>query len=146
MSVLVSVKDGIVSVLISIKDGVLNVITSVVELPGKIGTTIMELLKTLFIPTYNPIEETKKKLEEKVGFVHDCYDMVSTAIKEGSADAPPKFQISYKGYKLDIVDFSMFSDYRSTVHAIIIGLFWFRFLLWLLKQVRVIIQPSGGTA
>lgn len=51
----------------------------------------------------------------------------------------PKFSIQYAGQTLDIIDFSLFVNYRVWLHGIILAIAWFYFIRKLFNKLPALI-------
>lgn len=110
-----------------------------------LGTAIIngliDGLKELFVPSYNPIDEVKSKIESKYTFLSQISEISNTLFADFSeSSAPPSFTVTYRGKTMTIVDFSAFVSYRSTVHGIIIAIAWTTFVLWLIKFIPQLLK------
>lgn len=153
--ILSAVKDGFVNVATSIVNKIgdfmvdvgnnfINVIDNIISIPKKIIDLLLDLLKFLFIPEYNPIEEIKAKINEKFTFLTQMVSLSADLFKDFDSNSlPPSFTITYKGTEYSIVNFEIFQPYRATVHSIIIAIAWIYFVLWLFKFAPRVIKGGG---
>lgn len=111
------------------------------DLGAAIINGLIDGLKELFVPSYNPIDEVKSKIENKYTFLSQISE-ISNSLFAGFSEssAPPSFTVTYRGKTMTIVDFSAFVSYRSTVHGIIIAIAWTTFILWLIKFVPQLLK------
>lgn len=153
--ILTSIKDGFIELAKSIVDklsdfmsnvanGFLNVIQNIISIPQKIIDLLLELLKYLFVPEYNPIEEIKAKLNEKFTFATQMALLTKELFKDfDSNSSAPVFSFTYKGTEYEIINFEIFEPYRVVIHSIIIAIAWTYFVLWLFKHSPRIVKGGG---
>lgn len=98
------------------------------------------LLKTLFVPEKSPLENFKQKVQDKLYFVTQISEMFSTLL--GNVDygtTTPSFSITYYGQTVNIIDFSLFVNYRMWLHGIILAIAWFMYIRKLFNKLPNII-------
>ena len=98
------------------------------------------LLQNLFIPSTNPFEDLALKINEKFGFINQIKEFITNFLGfKDFGTEPPVFEINYKGTKLKIIDFSIFLQYRTFLHSIILAIAWTLFIFRLYKRIPNII-------
>lgn len=95
----------------------------------KIIDLFKELFNLLFVPTNNPFSEISNKFDEKFSFVNQIKTLINDLLGFNNyGDKVPSFSINYKGLTLVIIDFSIFLNYRTWLHGIILAISWFVFI------------------
>lgn len=98
------------------------------------------LLKFLFVPEGNTFENIQEKINTKFIFVNQIKEMFSNLLGYNSyGDTLPTFSINYEGQTLNIIDFSLFTDYRNWLHGIILAVAWFFYIRKLYNKLPTII-------
>ncbi len=99
-----------------------------------------DLLKWLFVPTENSFEGLQEKFNTKFAFVNQIKEMFSNLLGFNNySETLPIFSITYEGQNLNIIDFSLFVDYRLWVHGIILAIAWFCFIRKLYNRLPILI-------
>lgn len=101
-----------------------------------------DLFEKLFIPTSNQFEVLKDKFYSKFGFISQIKELVNSLFaipKTRAVSTPPKWEITYMGTTVNIIDFTAFEQYRGVVHGIIIAVMYIPFLLRLYRRLPGII-------
>jgi len=100
-----------------------------------------DLFKTLFIPKQDQFTEINNKINLKFGFIEQIKELVSDlfSISRFRANNAPNWNITWNGVTFSIIDFSVFDQYRGTLHGIIIGIMYVSFFLRLYKRLPGII-------
>lgn len=149
--ILKSIKDGFVNVATSIVDkigdfmtdvgnGFLNLIDNIKDIPKKIG----ELLKNLFVPTYNPFEEIKNKIYDRFTIITQMVELTKDLLADFDSSAnPPSFTINYGSQTITIFDFSIIQPYRAVIQSVIIAIFWVTFVIWLVHFAPRLLKGGG---
>lgn len=126
-----------------------NLLNSVIEYIKSIPQATVDLFSTLFkflfVPSENLFNDFKTLLEEKFGIFLQLKQLTLDLTTLDSSESAPEFKISYAGHSLNIIDFSMFAQYRSLIHNIIILITSFFFIKWLIVSAPSIVmgQPVG---
>lgn len=95
----------------------------------KIIDLFKQLFNLLFVPENNPFSELSNKFDEKFSFINQIKTLINDLLGFNNyGDKAPSFSIKYKGLTLVIVDFSIFLNYRTWLHAIILSISWFIFI------------------
>jgi len=140
-----AVKDKIGEIGISLGTAYINQILSVKDAIVSIGTTIIDGVKGVFswawIPSdtffmdlygglYNDLTAKFPILDQMKNMITDFYELISNA-----SAVPPSFDIVYKGSTVSIIDLSMYDQYRSFIHGIILAIAYFLFGRKILKRL-----------
>lgn len=87
------------------------------------------LLKWLFIPENNPFDSLSSKFDEKFAFINQIKSLFSSLLGFNNyGDSAPTFNMTWSGVTFAFIDFSMFLNYRTWLHAIILAISWFIFI------------------
>lgn len=106
----------------------------------KLIELLSDLLKFLFVPANNPFDELSNKFNEKFSFIEQIKTLINDLLGFSNyGDKTPSFNMSWKGVTFALVDFSLFLDYRSWLHGIILAIAWFVFLFKTYKKLPSII-------
>lgn len=106
----------------------------------KIIELLSDLLEFLFVPESNPFEELSSKFDEKFAFVGQIKTLVSDLLGFNNyGDKVPSFNMTWHGVTFALIDFSLFLDYRTWLHSIILAIAWFVFLFKTYKKLPSII-------
>lgn len=116
-----------------------NVISFIVNLPSNIMTLLEDLLVFLFVPSDEFIVDRTEMLEDRFGFILHIRDFFEIINQENVYDGVPKFTIHYQGKTYNIIDFSMFENYRTFIRNISSFIMIFNTWLWIVKNGSSII-------
>ena len=95
----------------------------------KLVEFIGDLLKELFVPDENIFINLQEEIQNKFYFTTQIRDIFNGLLEEYDyGDSVPSFNITYYGKTVNIIDFSPYLEYRSWLHAIILGIAWFMFI------------------
>ena len=111
-----------------------NVISFIVNLPSNIMALLQELLVFLFVPSDEFIVDRTEMLEDRFGFILHLKDFFEIINNENVYDGVPKFTINYQGKTYNIIDFSIFENYRSFIRNISSFIMIFYTWLWIVKN------------
>lgn len=130
-------------VITSIGNKLENVISVIVDIPNIIITGLQNLLEFLFVPSDNLFTELQEVVEQKFGIFYDLESLVSEIASVNLYQGTPHFEITYKGKTYEIIDFSIFDDYRIYITSLSSFLMIFSTLMWLLKNAPNIIHGQS---
>lgn len=106
----------------------------------KIVELLGDLLKLLFVPENNPFEQLSVKFNEKFAFVEQIKTLINSLLGFNNyGDKAPTFNMTWHGVTFALIDFSLFLDYRTWLHGIILAIAWFTFLFRTYKKLPSII-------
>lgn len=106
----------------------------------KLIELLSDLLKFLFVPENNSFDDLSSKFNEKFAFVEQIKTLVNDLLGFNNyGDKAPSFNMTWKGVTFALIDFSLFLDYRSWLHGIILAVAWFAFLFKTYKKLPSII-------
>lgn len=95
----------------------------------KIVELIGNLLSDLFVPKEDIFGNLKDNLQNKFSFTTQIQEIFENLLNDFNyGDSVPSFTITYYGETLNIIDFTPYLEYRSWLHAIILGISWFVFI------------------
>lgn len=138
----------------AIKEGLENIINFFKELISyinpfdqnffvyKLIELLGNLLKWLFVPEQSSFEDLQEKFNTKFAFVNQIKQMFSNLLGFNDySETLPTFSINYEGQNLNIIDFSLFTNYRVWLHGIILSIAWFCYIRKLYNKLP---QLIGG--
>ena len=95
----------------------------------KLVEFIGDLLSNLFVPKEDIFGNLQENLRNKFYFTTQIQEIFESLLNDFDyGDSVPSFSITYYGKTLNIIDFSPYLEYRSWLHAIILGISWFVFI------------------
>lgn len=106
----------------------------------------VEKIEYYFIPTFSmqeQIETWKDMLSEKFVFYEQLVYFFERIFTFSETTEVPKFNITYKGTTVGIVDFSAYAYMRTYVQGLILFFAWFAFLRRLYRSMPDFIMGSG---
>ena len=90
---------------------------------------IGDLLSNLFVPKEDMFGNLQENIKNKFYFTTQIQEIFESLLNDFDyGDSVPSFSITYYGKTVDIIDFSPYLEYRSWLHAIILGISWFIFI------------------
>lgn len=99
-----------------------------------------DLLKWLFVPNTNPFNELSNKFNDKFAFVNQIKTLFNDLLGYSNyGDKVPSFDMTWRGVTFAFIDFSLFLDYRTWLHGIILAIAWFIFIFKTYKKLPSII-------
>lgn len=134
-----SVVDTIGTVVGAIGDGISTVVSTILEIPGAIVDLLKGLLEDLFVPSSNKFGDIKQTLESKFPLIAQVGYLMSSFLDLGSNAVAPKFEFSYQGSTVSIVDFSSFSAFLPMIQTIIVAVSYFGYFFRLYKKLPSLI-------
>lgn len=106
----------------------------------KIVELIGNLLSDLFVPEENIFGNLQENIRNKFYFTTQIQQIFESLLNDFDyGDSVPSFSITYYGKTANIIDFSPYLEYRSWLHAIILGISWFVFIRKTFYKIPVII-------
>lgn len=115
-------------------------IKDVVSVVRAIPDIIAENMKSLVIPSGSPLLKLRATIDEKYPFISQLSVWVNSLTYGDYSENAPNFSITYNGETYNLIDFSLFSQYRSLVHAISSILLVTSFIFWLIKFVPKLLK------
>lgn len=100
---------------------------------------ILDGIKSLFVPTKSYGEDLRITIECKFPFVSQVIDIVNSLLNLGNNAVPPKFEFTYQGATVSIVEFDSFSAFMPIIHSIILAVAWLSYIMRLYKRLPSII-------
>lgn len=98
------------------------------------------LLKFLFVPTENSFNSIQEKINTRFYFLNQIKELFFNLIGYNNYGSElPIFSINYYGQTVNIIDFSLFTNYRIWLHGIILAVAWFYYLRKLYNNLPRII-------
>lgn len=106
----------------------------------KIVEFFSNLFKFLFIPTEDSFIQFQNKINDKFYFVNQIANMFSSLLGNFNyGNNVPTFSITYYGHTLNIIDFSLFVNYKDWLHGIILSIAWFLYVRKLYNKLPSLI-------
>lgn len=106
----------------------------------KIIELLSDLLKALFVPENNPFSELKNKFDEKFAFIEQIKTFVNSFLGNSNyGDKTPSFEMTWHDVTFALIDFSLFLQYRTWLHGIILSIAWVIFIFKTYKKLPSII-------
>lgn len=95
----------------------------------KLVELIGNLLSDLFVPEEDIFGNLQENIRNKFYFTTQIQEIFESLLSDFDyGDSVPSFSITYYGKTVNIIDFSPYLEYRSWLHAIILGISWFVFI------------------
>lgn len=95
----------------------------------KLVELIGNLLNDLFVPEEDIFGNLQENIRNKFYFTTQIQEIFESLLNDFDyGDSVPSFSITYYGKTVNIIDFSPYLEYRSWLHAIILGISWFVFI------------------
>lgn len=131
-----------------LSQGLALVKNAIIDLGNTIINGIKNVFEYLFIPDDNTLfNDFTDLFNQKFGFVSQIIDIANelTSIKLG--DSLPNFSVtlksdffgSLKGKSFQFIDFSMYEQYRTFIHSIIVVITDFFFFMYLLREIPCVV-------
>lgn len=121
-----------------------NLFNSAIDYIKAIPQSTVDLFSTLFeylfVPSDNLFNDFETLIKEKFGIFFQLKQLTLDLTTLDSSEVAPSFKITYAGHTLNIIDFSMFAQYRSLIHNIIILISGFFFVKWLIVSAPSIVM------
>lgn len=105
-------------------------------------------LTYLFVPTFSfsdKVSEWKTTINNKIAVLSEIKLLFDNLFKFSETTSAPKFNFTYKGTTVGLIDFSPYAKYRTFVQAIISFFMWFVFLRKLYRSIPGFIMGATGT-
>ena len=145
-------------VLNGIKAGILGIaipnIIDYTDVLNGIKTGILSGLSTLFIPDTTAFDGLTDIITDKFSIVFQLEELWDTLLGSDFGSSKVEFTITIPGWFLHsdsdkvclLIDFSVFDDYRSFLHAVIILLSYLAFAKRLVDRIPTVLgYPGGGS-
>lgn len=104
------------------------------------------LLKKLFVPSTDCFTDLYNNFNNKFGFIGTIKSVIDElfAYSDYGSDNYPTFTFTYAGVTQNIIDFSIFDNYRQLFHTIVVFVCWVPFLLRTYKKIPNLINGENG--
>lgn len=120
-----------------------DIINYIKAIPQSTSDLFRTLFEFLFFPSENLFNDFKTLIEDKFGIFFQLKEITMDLTTLDSSESAPEFTITYAGHTLNIIDFSMFSQYRTFIHNIIILITSFFFIQWLIVSAPAIVMGQS---
>lgn len=152
-----SLKTSLSNLIGEVKDRVLDTVNQIKSIYTWLGDTrdrvktyVEDKLEYLFVPKFSfedKLNEWKTTLSQKFGFFDRFFSMLIDSIGSYSeTSSAPKFEFTYKGTTVGLIDFAPYAYMRPVVHGIILAFAWFSFLRRLIHSVPGLIMSASGAS
>ena len=124
--------------------------------------SILDGLKTLFVPSDNLFDDIVDIVKNKFGFIPQIFEMTDFIIHLNVVDTPPdlsfvfpenyrgnsRFNSFLSGLDFELIDWTVIEPYRQFIRGLITGLSWYFFIRKLRKRASDVINgtSSGGVS
>ena len=130
------------SSIVSIGQNIVNAITGLAQ---TIIDSLHNLLVFLFVPEGTIFDNMYNIMAERFQIFFQVKDVLEDIYSFDYNNDMPHFKITLFGVQMDIIDFTLFSQYRKFIHNIIIFLAYYGFLKYLLHTAPAVINGLGTT-
>lgn len=111
-------------------------------------------LKLAFVPRDGYFEskyqQIQSNINSKLSFfdnIKSVNDSIEQAFQSGSSGEPPQFVFflpsKYGGGEVKIIDFSMYNQYRTLIHSLIIMVSYYWFVKRIIRRLPQVIHSGG---
>ena len=108
---------------------------------------LKSVLELFFVPSNNLFDDFTDLLQERFGFVYQVIELVQELKAIEFDNAKPSFTVklnsnffgSLKGQEFEIIDFSMYAQYRTFIHSIIVVITDFFFFMYILREIPAVV-------
>ena len=131
-----------------------SVIPSIVNLPQKFGDTFSEILKDLFIPSDDFIEDKVNQIKSKFSFAYSTIEIIESiqANIQNAETEPPVITMNFGNAKSKYnwggtayaLNFDWYAEYKPFVDSILSGIMWLLFVWRVFVRLPSII--NGGSS
>lgn len=143
-----AIVDALINIFNKMIEVVQNVIDVILGIPQAILDGLSNLFEFLFVPvaSRNLFDEVKILFEFKFGIFNQFRDLVESILSPSFYGGTPKFEITYKGSKYEIIDFAIISPYRTFIINLTGFLMIFSTILWLIKNAATLIHNGSASS
>lgn len=120
-----------------------DIITYIKAIPQATADLFSTLFNYLFVPSDNIFNDFETLIKEKFGIFFQLKEIIFDLTTLDSSESAPEFKLNYAGHSLNIIDFSMFAQYRTLIHNIIILITSFFFIEWLIVSAPSIVMGQS---
>ncbi len=129
-------------------------VDAITNLPQLIGEKVESLMKSLFMPDEEAMNEKINSIKERFGFISDITGLgeeITGFLENASGITAPTFTIDLSKYTgsygwgntMITIDFSWYAQFKPMVDTILAGMIWITFLWHLYKRIPEIIAGQG---
>lgn len=120
----------------NIAQGISNIVSVIRSIPDMVG----DVIKSLVIPSGSPLMELRELIDEKYPFIAQLSVWIQSLNYGDYSEGAPNFSIVYNGETYNLIDFSLFAQYRPLVLGISSALLVTSFIFWLIKFVPKLLK------
>lgn len=124
--------DSIKNKIIEIKDILSNLVQNIVD-------AFVAMLKDLFIPKNDIVEEIKNKFDEKFKIISQLEEQIDKFKNIKTTEELPTLKFTYKEKEYNVLDLNPFVSYISTFKTLVAAIIWCKFLLSLYHKIPKIV-------
>lgn len=115
----------------------------------RVKTYVEDKLEYLFVPKFSfedKLNEWQSILLEKFSFFNDIISLFNKFLNFSETTDVPKFEFTYKGTTVGIINFAPYAYMRPVVQGIILALAWWSFLRRLIHSLPGFIMSATGSS
>lgn len=129
--------------LTSAPDALLQIVADILNAVLVLPEAIKNILISLFVPTVNPFEGLKDKLDSKFPIFVQLKDFFNGLMfKAGSGI--PEFTFTYMGVTVNIFNVQWFLQFLPFIHGLIISIAYYKYLRRLYRRLPSVIGGIGS--
>lgn len=127
-----------------VQNGITTIVQNIIELPSNIMITLRETIIFLFKPDTNAFSEIEDLIKEKFNILFQIRELISETLDINLYKGTPHFEVKYKDKTYELIDFSMFDNYRIWICSISGFLMIFDVIMWLIRNAPNIVTNGGA--
>jgi len=107
----------------------------------KLADDILDGIKKLFVPDEdyfsNSVGDMQDSLKRKMPIISQILELMNRLINEAgeASEAEPSFSFTMYGTDVSLIDFSIYSQYRTYIHSIVLAVSYAFFIRSLIRRV-----------
>ena len=130
---------------------------SITSLPQLIAEKVETLMKSLFMPDEDAMNEKINSIKDRFSFIDDITGIgeeITGFLENADGSTAPTFKVDLSKYTgsygwgntVIVIDFAWYSKFKPIVDTIVAGMIWITFLWHLYKRIPEIIAGQGMVA
>lgn len=127
-----------------IQNVVTSIVQSIVDLPQNIIELLQETIIFLFKPDSDIFNEVEELVNEKFNILFQVRELIDETLDINLYKGTPHFEVTYQNKTYELIDFSMFNEYRVWICAISSFLMIFDTIMWLIRNAPNIVNNGGA--
>ena len=144
---IIDLKDSVAGFLGDIVDSVKFIpeavggfVSDIIDNIKRIPEAVADKLIYLFVPTGSGVDGLKNLINEKYPFISQLGVWIQSLTYGDYSEDAPNFSITYNGETYNLIDFTLFEQYRLIVLGISSVLLLTSFIFWLVKFVPKLLK------